>query len=300
MLTFTERCLLITTVKIWIEQKHEVDCPSIELAICLMPAIGNNLNKVFMYKLLCLFGFIFLTGFCRAQKRVTTLTRITSEGDTSRMLCVSNAAGDSLILNKSTIYHVVATEKDADLIVGTDTLHLSFHNANQSVNINKDVYRLYPTFYVHFKQAVLVRHSVIAVLGLLEDNIGDYPIEAALPLTLFTPQTAKRIRSARVITQRSQADMSDSWDCVYPYNQNGKLSTVTATQDKEIRFTKKLSYKGGRLINMEIYRNLESRQITEKIVTYAQYPVLKWHDYVLETGKNRKSELTVTLIRSVK
>jgi hypothetical protein len=252
-----------------------------------------------MRKLLYLFSLLLPTCYGMAQQKVTSITQITSDGDTSRTLYVSNAAGDSLIVDKSTIYHLSVSNKGVNLIVNDDTLVVEFQDADKKVLINKDIYSLFPAFYSQFKQTVLVKHSVLAVLELLEDCIGDYPIETALPLLLFSPQTAKRIRSANIITRRSQADMSDWWKCVYHYNKNGKLSAVTAASAEETRFSKKVSYNGARIMNIKTYRSLESRQVTDRTIFYARYPLLKWQEHVLETGKNRESELTVTLKRSM-
>jgi hypothetical protein len=253
-----------------------------------------------MRQLLYLFCFLLLTNVCSAQHHTTWLIRTTSEGDTSRIAYVSNATGDSLIVDKSTIYHVSVTAKGVYFIANADTLTIKFQDDGQKVSIHNDVYRLYPAYYSRLKQAVVEKHSVMALLGLLEDGIGDYPIEAALPLCLFTPQTAMHIRSAKIITQRSQADLLDTWACVYSYNKNNKLDAVIAKNREETRFSKKVSYKGNGIRSLKIFRNLESRQETQRTITYAYYPVLQWDEQVLEVGKNRESEFTVTLKRLIK
>jgi hypothetical protein len=253
-----------------------------------------------MHKLLYLFCFLLLADVCNAQQHITWLTRTTSEGDTSRIAYVSNAAGDSLMVDKSTVYRVSVTAGGVYFIANTDTLTIKFEDAGKKVSIHHDVYRLYPAYYSRLKQAVLEKHSVMALLGLLEDGIGDYPIGDALPLCLFTPQTARQIRSATIITQRSQADLLDTWNFVYAYNKNNKLAAVIAKNREETRFSKKVSYKGSSIRSLKIYRNLESRQETDRLITYAHYPVLQWHERVLEVGKNRESEFTVTLKRSIK
>ncbi|RZM05750.1 MAG: hypothetical protein EOO88_54440 [Pedobacter sp.] len=222
----------------------------------------------------------------------------TSEGAKSQTLFTLNKAGDCLLIGKTDTMRLTAKADIAHLIVNADTLHISFSDDKQQVSVNRDVYRLYPAFYTRFKQAILLKHDVMAILNLLGDNIGDYPIEAALPLLLFSPQMERKIQSARITTQRSQADVSDTWDCVYGYNKSGNLVSVSANSSEELRFSKKMRYQGNRIVSLSTYRSIETRKITDRTITYFGTAMLKWHDEVVETGKNRESEQHITLTKS--
>lgn len=253
-----------------------------------------------MQKLLFPLSLVFLTHCCYAQRQVTTLTRTTSDGDTSKTIYQTTAAGDSLIINNTAIYCIIAASKGVFLIANNDTLRVNFLDNTYQILINSDTYYLYPAFYAQFKQAVLQRHSVVTLLQLLEDHIGDYPIEDALPFVLFTPQTTKRIRKAVVRTTRSQSDLIDVWKCSYIYNKSGQLVSVTAASEEEVHFNKKLKYSGNKVISIDTHMDIETRQITDKNIIYPGNNTIKWHQTVLETGKNRESELSVTLKKSIK
>ncbi|MET3980961.1 hypothetical protein ABIB62_004097 [Mucilaginibacter sp. UYP25] len=129
--------------------------------------------------------------------------------------------------------------------------------------------------------------------------MGDYPIEDALPLIGYTPQVSQQIQHARRVTQRSQADRNDKWECAYRYNKNKKLLSVSAADGKMIRFRKQVSYKGGRISYIRSYLNIEDRQITDKITSFTSNDrlLLKWQEHVLETGKNREIDLATTFVR---
>jgi hypothetical protein len=252
-----------------------------------------------MRKLLYLLTFILLTLSCYGQY-ATTITISSTPGETSKLSYLLNSAGDSLSLNKSTFFRLSIKSADAYLISNTDTLKLSFNDTSKQVNVGLDSYFLYPNFYEQFKQRVMRRHSVMAVLELLEDNIGDYFIEPALPLILFKHATSKRIRKAKITTRRSQADLTDLWEVSYHYNLNGRLEKVIAASSEETRFSKKLSYKGNSLISIKTHLNIETRQITDKTITYPGASIIKWHEHVLRTGLNVQTEYKVTLTRILK
>ena len=280
-----------------------------------------------MRKLLSLLALAFFTECCFAQQGVNTkfaasysatlLTEVYKNGfrNTRRMLYVSNRAGDSLavytitgaVLDEGIVYHLAVANDAVSLIaravnenVAADSLTIRFDDTTHGVFINKDSYILYPAYFSEFKQAVLVKHSVMAVFGLLQDKLGDYPIQNVLPLLLFSPKmgTAKGIQQARVVTARSQSDeVTDTWDCVYHYNKNGKLSNVNASADQVVYFTKSIRYSGTSVSTIKYYRNIESRQVTDGLITYipGNAAVLKCREEVLQTGKNRETSLQFTL-----
>jgi len=234
-----------------------------------------------------------------AQQRVTVLTQTIEGRGKSQTRYKSNLRGDSLVANQSTTFRVSVVAKNAYLIINADTLRLDFNDANFILGVNEDRYQLYATYYHQLKEEVMVRHSVIAILKLLEDGIGDYPIEEALPLILFTPQITKQIQSATIITQRTQADMKDIWHCNYHYNGNGKLDSVSAASDEETRFSKKIVFKKGKISSIKTFRNIEDRQVSSRTISYADPSTLRWKEVVEETGKNRETELNVKLKRTI-
>jgi len=280
-----------------------------------------------MRKLLSLLALVFFTECCFAQESVNTkspdsysgtlLTEVYKNGfrNTRRMLYVSNRAGDSLtvytttgaVIDEGIVYHLSVANDAVSLIAKpvdedepADSLTIRFDDATHGILINKDSYILYPAYFSKFKQAVLVKHSLMAVFGLLQDKLGDYPSQNVLPLLLFSPKigTAKGIQQARVVTSRSQSDeVTDTWDCVYHYNKNGKLSTVNASADRVVYFTKSINYRGASASTIKYYRNIEDRQITDGLITYTRgtAATLKCQEEVLETGKNRETSLQFTL-----
>lgn len=233
------------------------------------------------------------------------------ESDTNQLLYVSNHVGDSLALYsisagvvQSSLIHVKPFTGGVCLVIGqSDSLTIRFSDSEKEVRVNKDTYKLYPHYYQQFKQAVLTNHSVIATLRLLEDQIGDYPIENLLPLLQFaTPANETMIRNAKIETRRSQADdVKDTWYCTYQYDKSSKLRSVIAAAGKVIRFKKIISYNGNEASAIKLYRNIEERQILNRTIAYASNNKLlvKWQDVVLETGKNRQTILNTTLQKKI-
>ena len=250
--------------------------------------------------MLYLLSLLLLTSVCKGQQRPIKLTIASSTGEKSHITFSTSKKGDSLIISNGTIFRLTIQQKTALLITGTDTLKIAFKDQGAKVIVGIDTYLLYPKFYTQFKQAVLVNKSVMSILYLLEDQIGDYPLQPVIPLILFSPQTEKRIRSATVITRRSQADMSDTWTCTYRYNNSEKLVSVSAENSEELRFSKKISYNNAGISTIITYLSLETRQITDRIISYPANNTLNYHQKTLETGKNRESEYSVTIKKSMK
>jgi hypothetical protein len=271
----------------------------------------NGIMKKTCYSILLL---ICLISQSLAQPKDTyysmLITKVIPEGssqDTTRMLYCRTKSGSLLSVSASTAYRIGAV-KDAYYFyarttrsgdVSTDSLRINFKDAEHTVLINQhDSYILYPGYYKNFKKEITSNHSVIALLGLLGDAIGDYPIEDALPLMGYTPQVNQYIKHATVLTQRSQADMADTWACTYRYNKKGKLAAVSAADGKLIRFSKKITYDGTRAAAIQSYLNIEDRQVTDKTVSYSRSNrnLIKSQEHVLETGKNRESDITTSFI----
>jgi hypothetical protein len=167
------------------------------------------------YSLLLL---ICLTSTSLAQMNDTNygmvITKITTDGssrDTTKLLYCRTISGSllsvytieggrvlagmaySIKAANTGFYFYARTTRSGEL--ATDSLRIDFKDAEQAVLINKhDRYMLYPKYYKTFKQEIASKHSVIALLNLLEDAIGDYPIAEALPLISYAPQVDKQIR----------------------------------------------------------------------------------------------------------
>jgi len=283
---------------------------------CPMTIIGYA-----MIRTCCLLSLICFGSVCFAQAKdayygtvITKIDRSDTDADTSRMLYCRNLAGDRLsvytvtegVLSEGSAYHLTAVNNGLfcyrrSLTSGEemqDSISIAFHDKSYAVVINKtDRYTLFPAYYVAFKQEVKTRHSIMALLNLLSDAIGDYPISDALPLLSYTPKLVKQISRARILTQRSQADVKDTWTCNYYYNKGNQLDSISAFSPEEIRFSKQIHYRGSELRSIITYVNIESRQITSRSINYdiSSRSTIKWREGVYETGKNRESLISVTL-----
>lgn len=276
-----------------------------------------------MIKTCCLLCFICFTLICRAQANHSyygvVLTQISNNHtgvDTSRLLYCRNIADDRLsvyvvrggVVAEATAYQLGQAKNglfcySKSLLPGeetNDTLGIAFQDKTHTVVINStDRYILFPAYYARFKREVKVRHSIMALLNLLSDAIGDYPIANVLPLLSFTPVLDQQIYKARVVTQRSQADMKDTWTCNYYYTRRHQLDVVSASSADEVRFHKKVHYSGSNATSVSTFLNIESRQTTNRSVIYnkANRSFLKWKEQVYETGKNRETFTSVNITR---
>jgi hypothetical protein len=269
------------------------------------------------YSLLLL---ICLTSVSVAQTKDTyygmVITKVTNDGssrDTTKLLYCRTISGSLLSVYtiegervsagtaysigaaKNGFYFYTRTKRAGELTV--DSLQINFKDAEHAVLINQhDRYILYPGYYNIFKQEITSKHSVMALLNLLGDAIGDYPIADALPLIAYTPQVDQYVKRAAIVTQRSQANMADTWNCTYRYSKKGKLITVSAADGELIRFSKKITYRGNAAAAMLCYLNIEDRQVTDKTVRYYSNNrnLIKWQEHVLETGKNRESDISTS------
>lgn len=286
-----------------------------------------------MIRLFSILPLILLIGFCGFKQpaetiggpyTATLITKATnsksaegSERTTIRIVYTCNRTGDSV-----NVYPVDqgAVSAPKGYSIGTnggfylisrpiystdaaDSIRIGFSEADHTILINKtDRYQLYTAYYTWFKQQVQTKHSVMAVLRLLEDNIGEYPIADALPLLLYVPQGGidKHIMQGKVITKRSQSDeVTDTWNCTYRYNKAGKLDMVKAASGNETRFSKKIMYKGANVASINLYKNIESRHVTDGIITYnaGKKQVIKYTQDTEQTGKNLETTLVTTFTK---
>lgn len=237
--------------------------------------------------------FLSITVDCLAQQsknarvatpyHATLVTRTvatsTNDRDTSRILFVNNSTGDSLAIYslsgaavQSFILSIKAIDQTSVSLTSTDhdSLLIRFDDATKRVLVGRDHYYLFGDHFKKLKQSVLSQHSVMAVLSLLQDHLGDYPSENVVSLLQLEPGIQNKfIRKATVITYRSQSDdVKDTWDCVYVYNNSGQLKSVIAASGEVVYFKKTVTYAAGGIKKIETYRNIEDRQITNSTLTY--------------------------------
>lgn len=274
-----------------------------------------------LIKFCCLVCFVCLTSVCLCQTNdasygvvITKVQKETSGRDTTRHLYVRNNVGDRLAVYKvtdGTVFEAAAYRLGRaggslwlyshPLLTNEltkDSTRIDLKDETNTVIINgRDRYQLFPGAYAIFKEQVVGKHSLMALLTLLADGLGDYPISSALTLVNYRPVLAKQIKQAIIKTQRSQADMIDTWMCNYLYNKSQKLGSVVARSGEEIRFTKKVLYQKGGSVRIDTYLDIESRQTTNRSTYYGrnERAPIKWTELYLETGKNRETKSSATL-----
>jgi len=254
------------------------------------------------------------------------LTRLTAlkspdgnEKDTSKILYAYNDSKDSLfvykiaagLLSEATAYSLTANGnslylRGKSILNGAESiepLKITFSDTKHTLLVNQDEYWLYPEFYAKVKQQVGVQHSVISLFNLLEDYLEDYSISDIYQVLLSDrhERSGKSIQKSRIITQRSQSDLKDTWNYKYQYKPSGKLESVKATSTEETHFSKKMSYRNPSLIEINIYRNTEDRQIISRKITYNPLKInlVKLTDRVEITGKNTETLINATISRKV-
>jgi hypothetical protein len=274
-----------------------------------------------MAKFCYLLLFICFSCVCFAQrpdayygKILTMITANGTEADTSQLLYCRNNANDRLsvytvrngLVSDATAYQLTKAKNGLYLYTRSlrpgqqikDSLHVGFNDIAHVVVINTtDRYLLFPQSYALFKQQVKAKHSIMALLNLLSDAVGDYPISDMLPLLNYTPQLNKQVIQAKIVTQRSQADMKDTWTCNYYYNKDHQLDSVSAANSEEIRYRKKVNYSRLHVKSINTYLNVEDRQVTDRTIRYdnSNLNTIKCQERVNELGKNRETTLLVSL-----
>ncbi|OWK69737.1 hypothetical protein CBW18_15450 [Pedobacter sp. AJM] len=251
-------------------------------------------------------------------KTVVSKSPNANERSVSKILYTTTPSGDEYFtyliadgsVSEATSYKFIDTKNGLFFISNrlfsnqgeTDSLHIAFDDRKHMVLVGKaDQYVLFPANYSTFKQQVNQKHQVLSLLKLLEDNIGNYPIESLLPLMMVSKQDkfGKQVQQAKITTPRSQSDeITDTWTCIYNYNQAGKIVSVKASSGQEVRFDKTVTYNTGG-IAIKVHQNIEDRQITDRKMAFnpQQTGVIKWTDRVLETGQNVQTDLVTTLMR---
>lgn len=274
-----------------------------------------------LIKFCCLICFVCFasTSFCQTNDSsygvvITKIQQGPTGRDTSRYLYVMTKGDDRLtvytiaggVVSEGAAYRLGAVGSSLWLYShpvlsdgsSTDSTRIDFQDETTTVIINEsDRYQLFPDSYSRFKDETAGKHSIMALLNLLSDGLGDYPILATLPLVNYRPVVAKQIKQAIIKTQRSQADMIDNWTCRYFYNRYQKLDSIVARSAEEIRFTKKVRYQKGGLVRINTFLDIESRQTTNRFILYdhnEDAPV-KWRESYFETGKNRETSSSITL-----
>jgi len=254
---------------------------------------------------------------------LTRFTEVKSEEgkekDTSKILYVQNSLKDSLfvykiadgILSEATAYSLSGDSKGLYLHAKSilngggsiEPLKITFSDAKRTVLVNQDEYKLFPEFYAKIKQQVGIKHSIISLFNLLEDYLEDYSINDIYQVLLSDSRErwGKGIQQSKITTQRSQSDLKDTWNYRYQYNRSGKLELVKGTSAEETHFSKKMSYLNPGLIEMNIYRNTEDRQVISRKVTYnpLKLNLLKLTEHIEITGKDTEVITTTTISRKI-
>ncbi|QXV63705.1 hypothetical protein INP83_11345 [Mucilaginibacter sp. 21P] len=264
---------------------------------------------------------ILLISFCFTQLKaqndagyIATMITRTADKDTTRILYCQKRTGERIYVYKiesgmvssATEFKANPTALGLTLLINPltsgqlskDSLLLSFDDKTNSLIVNRsDRYALFPDIYPTVKAQLVQRHQIMRLLQLLSDGIGDYPLGDMIPLLLFAPSNTEHIRSAQIVTRRSQAAVTDHWNVTYSYR-NHRLITVRAASEEGIRFTKKTSY-NGRRVTVCNYRNIESRQTVNQTVYYIgdRPDRVRLKEDVYETGKDRETRAEITLIR---
>jgi hypothetical protein len=265
------------------------------------------------YCCLLIVALMHTVGYCQ-NKPVGYSSMITSISgqDTIKYLYQLSTAGDLLYVYQAgqgvsvTLYQLKHTSQGSILHSQplqpgqqmADSITVAFDDARFTVIIaGRDYYTLFPAYYAKFKNMIQRQHQIIGLLELLSDPAGDYPIVDLMPLFAFIPPAGVQVKLATITTQRNQAVVSDHWTVRYHHRQN-RLNSVSAANREEVRFTKKINYR-GREITIRTYLNIEDRQITTTRMSYKSGDLThrRMYQHTEETGKNRETTAVVRLIR---
>lgn len=146
-----------------------------------------------------------------------------------------------------------------------DSLKIKFSDKFNSVLINgRDAYYLNSKYYIELKQKVKFNNSILDLVDLLDDNLGDYPYQFAYLNKISTNNKYFnknfKIKKAKIITNRTQSNQQDIWNVTYCYDKDNVLKSVSKKSlDNEVSFEKKLLLKKGTEYIYKIYINVESR-----------------------------------------
>ncbi len=277
-------------------------------------SVSPTMTRMFKYSLLLLlFGCLTqLRAHNNAGYTATVISRIV-DNDTTRMLYCQKNTGEQIrvyrvesgLVSAATEYTLAKTRDGFILRVepltggqlNKDSLLISFDKDHTLIINHHDRYVLFPAFYQIIKSQLVQQHQLMPLLYLLCDAIGDYPLEQVMPLLLFKQSTTEHILSARIVTRRSQADMTDNWNVKYRYS-NHRLTAISAVNKEETRFTKTINYKGKRCL-VNTYRNIESRQtVNQTIVLNGDDPNrIRLNETVYESGKDRETNSKITFVK---
>lgn len=248
-------------------------------------------------------------------KTTVSSSKMGNESDTSRILYTYPPSTDHYFaykltdsnLNEATSYSLSSTNTGLYFIKKrlfgneekSDSLLIAFNDLKYKIIVGKtDEYILSRSSHIAFKKQVNEKHNVFILLQLLEDTIGDYPIDELFPIVQgiagkFNP----RIVKAQITTQRNQADsIKDTWICAYRYDKAGNIISVKAIGADQVRFQKTLVYYADS-ISIKTYRNVEDRQIARRTMNIkkGERKFLHWNEQVIEPGKNLETNIQTTL-----
>ena len=261
-----------------------------------------------------------IDGQAKNSAILVTKTTVSSsargnESDTSRILYTYPPATDHYFAfkltdsthNEATSYSLSSTNTGLYFIKKRlfgneekpDSLLIAFNDPKYKIIVGKtDEYILSPSSYIAFKKQVNEKHNVFILLQLLEDTIGDYPIDELFPIVQdIAGKFSPRVTKAQITTQRNQADsIKDTWICAYRYDKPGNIISVKAIGADQVRFQKTLVYYADS-ISIKTYRNVEDRQIARRTMNIkkGERKFLHWNEQVIEPGKNLETNIQTTL-----
>ncbi|WP_295769343.1 hypothetical protein [uncultured Mucilaginibacter sp.] len=242
---------------------------------------------------------------------MTQINKTTSGRDTAILLICQSNARDKLsvytiaqeVVTSGTVYQLTGDGNNFTLHIRSieqqqvDSLNLTFNDAIFKLTVNlTDRYFLFPDTYKRLK-AMVGKHQLTALLNVLSDNIGNYPISDVLTFIRIRPQVSRHIRRAFITTKRNQSDLTDDWVCNYVYDRNGYLKQLKVSSGNVIRYAKSVKSVLQNAVAMSTYLNIEDRQITEQKITYfpSRPPSVKWQENVYEPGKDRTTKALISV-----
>jgi hypothetical protein len=242
---------------------------------------------------------------------LTQVSKSTSGTDTTRLLICRSKSGNKLsvytvaqgVVSSATAYKLSGTGNNFILHIRSidqqheDSMHFMFDDAALMITVDRtDRYILFRDAYKNLK-AMIQKRQLTALLNLLNDNMGDYPIKDVLTFIRMHPQVSKQIRLAYITTRRSQSELTDHWVGTFAYDRFNHLKQLKVSSGNVIRYTRLVNSVSQNAVAVSTYLNIEDRQITEQKITYspAILPSFKWQESVYEPAKDRTTEALISV-----
>ena len=202
--------------------------------------------------------FVALSATAQRYQISTVKTTEVQDGVSSKntFIGVFSPKGDTAVLYSSTdgergpkrAFYYSGTDSNSTRLTVVEeseilaTLQIKF--LQNSVLVDSDRYELEASYAATLRTQILIQKSVLALAGLLKEQLGDYA-EALRPLmkTWIQPKEkipAGKIRIAHIVNRNYQTDTAyHRWKAVYRYNKRGVLGAI----------------KGGEVYDLKLVRN---------------------------------------------